>query len=232
MQAHPQPRPPSTMSVNPVWPVNPNLSLESLRMNPSASNAIVSQSNGACMQQLHSGAAYSGAGESTNNNNSLPQLSSGDLACLDPEPQGTAAMGGQIQQENQVHFSRKSTTSNSTMMMQAPWGHATQPCPTPNNGPMVYSSFLENLCEDLFPTLNGPQQSTALPKQEQQPGVMMVQAPSASATADCQQSYTTLHSCSNSNAQDAAMRQMNKAANVQSTIDTDTLEWTRYYTGQ
>lgn len=222
MQVHPQPMQ-AAMSVN-HWPANPNLSLDSIRMNTSASNATVSHSNGASMQQqqqqqqqMHSSSAYTCAGEGTGNN-SLPQLSMGDLACLDPEPQG------QIRQEGQGAFGiRKATAACDQAMMQTHWNNAPQPCGTSMNGGGMGFSFIENLNEgDFLQSLIGTQPSTVLPKQEQSVA-MTVQAPSASATADCQQSYTTLLSCSNNTSAQEAMRQMGKTSNGQSTIDQDTL---------
>lgn len=196
------------------WSGNSNLSLDSIRMNTSASNATVSHSNGVSMQQrqqqqqqqqqMHSSSAYTGVGEGTGNN-SLPQLSMGDLACLDAEPQG------QVRQEGQGAFGiRKATTTCDQPMMQSHWNAA--PCT---------SFYME--CEDNFlQSLIGTQPSSTLPKQEQ-PVAMM--APSASASADCQQSFTTLLSCSTNNgsAQEAMRQVTGRAGNGQSTIDQEAL---------
>ncbi|KAG5266588.1 hypothetical protein AALO_G00233810 [Alosa alosa] len=225
MMHHSQPLQPSAMQVN-HWQANPNLSLDSIRMSTSVSNTTVSHSNGASMQQqlLHSSSAYTGTGESTGNN-SLPQLSVGDLACLDADPQGVvAAAMGQIRQENQGPFGRKATAASDQVMMQSTWGNTVQQsCTASMNGGGGFP-FMENFEGDFIQNLLGNQVSTSLPKQEQ-PVAMTVQAPSASATADCQQSYTTLHSCSanNSSAQEALRQVVGKAANGQSTIDQDAL---------
>ncbi|XP_062375576.1 proto-oncogene c-Rel [Sardina pilchardus] len=245
---HHQPLQPSPMSVN-HWQANPKLSLDSLHMNTSVPSTSVSHSNGPSMQQqqqqqqqqlqqqqqqqqqLHSSSAYVGAGESSGNN-SLPQLSMGDLACLDSDAQGAAAVAvGQIRQESQGIFcGRKAAAASDQAMMQSQWGNTVQQScnPTMNGGgggggvgyPFVeIGDFLQNL-------LDG-----SLPKQEQ-PVAMMGQAPSA--TADCQQSYTTLHSCSaNNNSAQEAMRQVvAKAANGPSTTDHEAMDRAWYYQDQ
>lgn len=216
---------PAAMSVN-HWPANPNLSLDSICMNTSASNAIASHSNEANMQQqqqqhqqMHPGSAYTCAGESTGNN-SLPQLSMGDLACLDPDPQG------QVRQDGQGAFAiRKATAACNQAMMQSHWSNASQSCATSMNGGGMGFPLMENLVEgDFLQSIIGSQSSTVLPKQEQSVA-MTVQPPSASATADCQQSYTTLLSCTanNGSAQEAVRQGVGKASIGQSTIDQDAL---------
>lgn len=240
MQMHPQPLQAAAMSANPIWPTTPNLSLDSLRMNTSGVSATVSHSNGASMQQqqqMHPSSAYSGGagdGTSSGGNNSLPQLSMGDLECLNTESQGGGV--GQIRQENQVPFARKAAAPEA-VMMQSHWGSPAQQCSSSSssssamNGGMGYTSFLENMGTEgdfLQSFLQNQQSSVALPKQEQ-PAHMMAQAP---ATSECQQqSYTTLLSCpANNGAAHEAMRQVvGKAANGPGTIDQDTLDNMWYY---